>query len=191
MALGVILMGVSGCGKTTVGNALAARLGWPFYDGDDYHPAENVAKMSQGIPLTDADRWPWLDYLGGLLRSHLEAGESVLLACSALKQSYRDRLADGLSGVMFVHLRGDFNLLNARMLARRGHYMKAEMLRSQLETLEEPRDALVVEVDQAPEAIVEQIIVELAKLAKQDKLLALRGPLKIKNETASPKSGSQ
>ena len=168
LALAVILMGVSGSGKTTVGNALSERLGWPFYDGDDYHPAENVAKMSQGIPLTDADRWPWLDYLGGLLRGHLEAGESVLLACSALKQSYRDRLVDGLSGVMFVHLRGDFNLLNARMLARRGHYMKAEMLRSQLETLEEPRDALVIEVDQAPEAIVEQIVANLIAIDALD-----------------------
>lgn len=159
--LGIILMGVSGCGKTSVGINLSKKLGWPFFDGDDFHPEENVAKMSAGEPLTDRDRLPWLKTLHDLLKGHLQRGISLVLACSALKEEYRQILSSGISNVVFVHLRGDFDLIHARMRARREHYMKPEMLRSQFASLEPPKSGITVEVDQSLEGITAQILKEL------------------------------
>ena len=155
-----VLMGVSGCGKSTVGAALAAKLGCPFYDGDDFHPPRNVAKMSRGVPLTDADREPWLDRLHNLIREQLARGETAVLACSALKKQYREHLRQGNDSVQFVYLRGDFDLIWQRLKTRRGHYMKADLLRSQFRALEEPGtdEAIIVDVDHDVSTIVEQLI---------------------------------
>ena len=141
----VVLMGVCGCGKTTVGRALAIDLGWPFLDADDFHPEANVAKMRAGIALTDDDRWPWLDRLATEMAAINARGAHAVLACSALRQAYRDRLARG-GDVRFVHLKGDRATLAPRLATRAGHYMPASLLDSQLSTLEEPADALVVDV---------------------------------------------
>jgi gluconokinase len=154
----IVLMGVSGSGKTSVGVRLSQRLNWPFYDGDDFHPPENIAKMGQGIPLDDADRVPWLAILNNLISEHLSAGKSMLLACSALKRKYRDQLTDGNPGTVFVYLKGDFNLIFDRMGVRSGHYMKAEMLQSQFSALENPKDALVVDISQDLDGITKEII---------------------------------
>jgi gluconokinase len=153
----IVLMGVSGCGKTSVGERLSQILGWPFFDGDDFHPTGNVAKMSQGIPLNDDDRAPWLAILHDLIADHLQAGKSMILACSALKQKYRDQLEEGNPEVLMIYLKGDFNLIFERMSTREDHYMKAEMLRSQFEALEEPADAITVNIDKNLEEIVEEI----------------------------------
>lgn len=161
----LILMGVSGCGKTSVGEVLSQELGWPFYDGDDFHPPGNVAKMAAGIPLDDTDRQPWLQVLHDLIHQHLAKGNPILLACSALKEAYRRALAEGNPGTVFIYLKGDFNLILGRMQARAGHYMKAEMLRSQFGALEEPPEALVVDIDQSPEQIARIIITELALMS--------------------------
>jgi len=141
----VVVMGVCGCGKTTVGRALAASLAWPFLDADDFHPPANVAKMASGQPLTDADRWPWLDRLASELAAIFARGGDGVLACSALKQSYRDRLARA-GDVRFVHLAGDRDTIAARLAARQHRYMPPALLDSQLATLEAPRDALFVDV---------------------------------------------
>lgn len=154
----IILMGVSGCGKTSVGQQLSRISGWPFFDGDDFHPQENVEKMASGIPLSDDDRVSWLVVLHDLIADHLERGRSMLLACSALKQDYRIRLRDGNLGVVFVYLQGDFGLIFERMQARSGHYMQAEMLRSQFDALEAPAEAITVNIDQSIEGITNQII---------------------------------
>jgi len=161
MAKAVILMGVSGSGKTSVGEALAQALSWPFYDGDDFHSRKNVDKMAKGIPLDDEDRQPWLECLQDLIRENIEAGRSMVLACSALKARYRDVLKGGLEGIKFVYLTGDFDLIYSRMHHRSEHYMKAEMLRSQFRDLEAPVDALTVLVNRPIEAIVDQIIEKL------------------------------
>ena len=157
----LILMGVSGCGKTAVGERLSQILSWPFFDGDDFHPKENIKKMAAGIPLDDVDRAPWLRILHDLIAENLSSGKSLLLACSALKQSYRDQLTVDNSGAVFVHLKGDFDLILGRMQARQGHYMKAKMLRSQFETLEEPTDALTVDIGRNLDRITEEIITQL------------------------------
>src|SRR6267378_1059306 len=140
----VLLMGVSGAGKTTVGKLLASQLGWEFADADDYHPAANVEKMRRGIPLTDADRAPWLEGLRSVIVEWIVAGKNGVLACSALKKEYRNRLVVGPE-VRVVYLKGDQELLRERLLLRRGHYMKEAMLESQIATLEEPGDAIVVD----------------------------------------------
>ena len=155
-------MGVSGSGKTVIGQLLAERLGRPFFDGDDYHPQANVEKMAAGSPLDDADRKPWLERLRDLIHRRLERGESSVLACSALRRSYRAILEAEDDRVRFVHLEGDFDLIFGRMNAREGHYMKAGMLRSQFETFEPPQDALVVSIDATPEAIVDTLVRALA-----------------------------
>lgn len=151
----VIVMGVAGCGKTTVGRELARRLGCGFLDADDFHPAANIARMSQGIALQDADRWPWLDKLHAELTEARDQGRTVVLACSALRQRYRDRIVGDLSKVRWVHLKGGFELISSRLASRQGHYMKAGMLRSQFETLEAPPNALELDVAAPPEALVE------------------------------------
>ncbi|NMC52132.1 MAG: gluconokinase [Chloroflexi bacterium] len=153
-----IIMGVSGCGKTSVGKALAERLGWDFFDADDYHPAENVAKMSSGVPLTDEDRAPWLSELQKLIASSLAQGRPGVLACSALKERYRRALLAGNPGVQVVYLKGSYELIWSRMSARTDHYMKPHMLRSQFEALEEPDDALPVDISLPVEEIVERIL---------------------------------
>lgn len=153
----IILMGVTGCGKTTIGQLLAQELNWPFYDGDDFHPAASVEKMRAGIPLTDDDRAPWLATLQNLIRENLNANQSGILACSALKQKYRDRLQVDPLNVRFVFLQGDFTTIAQRLAARTNHYMDPNLLASQFEALEEPRDALAVDIAQTPRAIVARI----------------------------------
>jgi gluconokinase len=150
----VIVMGVSGSGKTTIGEALAARLDWRYLDADDYHPPENVVKMAAGTPLQDEDRWPWLDRLNSALRSEKDA----VVGCSALKDSYRERLTAGLKQFRIAYLKGSFELLSARAAARKHRFMPASLLKSQFETLEPPRDAIEVDVAQPVQACVQQIL---------------------------------
>ena len=152
----VVLMGVCGCGKSTIGRALAAELDWPFLDADTVHPQANVAKMAAGIPLTDEDRWPWFDRIVAEMRRHAAAGKHVVIACSALKQAYRDRLASGGS-VRFVYLKGDAKTIGPRLAGRTGHFMPASLLASQFATLEEPADAIVIDIVQPVEAQVAAI----------------------------------
>jgi gluconokinase len=157
----VLLMGVTASGKSTVGRLLADRLGWTFYDGDDYHPPANVAKMSRGIPLTDEDRLPWLDTLNGIMRRHEQEQTSAIVASSALKASYRERLARDVSSLVVVFLKGEPEILQARLDARRDHFMPRTMLPSQLAALEEPKDAIVVDAGLSPETIVGLLIERL------------------------------
>lgn len=166
MAIAIILIGVSGCGKSSVGNGLADKLNWPFYDGDDYHPQSNIDKMAQGLPLNDSDRQPWLERLHDLIAEHLNEKKSLIMACSALKSKYRQTLAGGRSNVKFVYLAGSFDLIYRRMQKRRKHYMKAEMLHSQFADLELPQNALTVLVDQPVDAIVAEIIENLQPFCK-------------------------
>lgn len=154
----VVVMGVTGAGKTTVGRPLAESVGAEFIDADDYHPAGNVAKMRAGTPLTDADRAPWLERLNAVLREHDAGGRSVVLACSALKAAYREALLEALPAARLVHLRGAKDLIAARLAARRGHYMDPALLQSQFAVLEAPAEAIVVDVDGTPEAIVAAIV---------------------------------
>ena len=154
----IVLMGVAGSGKTTIGRLLSRATGWPFFDGDDFHPPENVAKMARGIPLTDSDRAGWLAQLANLICSHLEAQQPMILACSALKRSYRAQLLVDASRVHFVYLKGDYAAILARLQARSGHYMRPEMLASQFADLEEPPEALQVDTSAAPEEIVNTIL---------------------------------
>ena len=155
----IVVMGVTGAGKTTVGKILAQRLGLAFYDADDFHPAENRAKMARNEPLADSDRWPWLDRLRAIIETALAGGGALVLACSALKASYRARLAGGdtVGRVRFVYLAGTPELLRARLAQRPGHFMKPGMLDSQLATLEVPSDAVTVDVALPVAAQVERI----------------------------------
>ena len=157
----VIVMGVAGAGKTTVGRLLAAQLGWEFRDADDLHPPANKSKLHSGIALTDVDRAPWLRAVRSLVESMLGSGARVVVACSALKQSYRDEIAADSALVKFVYLKGSEELLRARLAGRIGHFMNPALLQSQIDTLEEPRDAFVVDVALAPEAIVKEIRAKL------------------------------
>jgi gluconokinase len=153
----VVVMGVSGSGKSTVGQLLASRLDCPFLDGDDFHPPENVAKMAAGTPLADADRWPWLENLNVKLRRQKKA----VLACSALKASYRRALSRGLADCRFVHLRGSIELIRARLQHRRHRYMPASLLESQFAALEPPTRAIGIDIGQPPERCVEEILAAL------------------------------
>jgi gluconokinase len=153
-----IVMGVSGCGKSSVGKALAEHLGWDFYDADDFHPPENVAKMANGIPLDDSDRAPWLASLNELISSSLKADKPGVLACSALKERYRQKLMNGNNGVQLVYLKGSYDLIWSRMETRTDHYMKPHMLKSQFETLEEPTNALTMDISMSLDDIVQRII---------------------------------
>lgn len=152
----VVLMGVAGSGKTTIGEKLAGELGWAFADADQFHPTANVAKMSAGHPLNDHDRAPWLAAIRAYVDQTLAAGRNAVVTCSALRQRYRDVIL-GDSRERLVYLKGSREVLWSRISARKGHFMKPDMLDGQLATLEEPKDALVVEVDQTPEQIVAAI----------------------------------
>jgi len=154
-------MGVSGAGKTTVGQLLASELEWDFVDADDYHPPENVEKMRNGIPLTDADRAPWIETLRTLIANWIAAEKNTVLACSALKQAYRERLHVSPE-VQVVYLKGTPQTLRQRLHARRGHFMTERMLDSQLAALEAPQDAVTVDADRSPAEIVTEIQSRLA-----------------------------
>ena len=153
----VLIMGVAGSGKTTVGRQLAAELGWPYHEADDFHSAANKTKMAEGRPLDDTDRAPWLAAIRAAMDACVAAGRSAVFTCSALKESYRHVLTAGRPEVRLVFLTGDRALLEARLAARPGHYMKAGMLDSQLAILEAPKDALTLEVHATPEALVAEI----------------------------------
>lgn len=152
-------MGPAGSGKTKVGKLLAAQLSWEFADGDDFHPPANIAKMSQGIPLTDEDRLPWLQSIRDAMRQWQAQGKSIVIACSALKRSYRELLGIGPNAkdIKLVYLKGTFDLLLERLHSRTGHYMKVQMLASQLADLEEPTDAIIIDISKTPEEIVSEI----------------------------------
>lgn len=154
----VIVMGVSGCGKSSVGESLARSLGWDFYDADNFHPPANVAKMANGTPLDDSDRAPWLASLHDMISSSLKADQPGVLACSALKERYRQQLMDSNDGVQVVYLKGTYDLIWSRMEKRTDHYMKPHMLQSQFEVLEEPTDALTMDISLPVEEIVQEII---------------------------------
>jgi gluconokinase len=155
VSLAVVVMGVQGCGKTSVGSALAARLGARFLDADDFHPPANVEKMRAGTPLDDTDRAPWLERLNAELRASVARGEPVVLACSALKARYRDALGHGLPSLRFVHLAGSFELIAQRLAARNHRYMPTTLLRSQFDALEPPSDAIAIDVGGTVDEIVE------------------------------------
>ena len=189
----LVVMGVCGSGKTVVGERLAERLGLPFFDADDFHSPENKSKMSRGIPLTDEDRLPWLSSLKALLGEHDARGEGLVLACSALREKFRvdlrsaaparppapvaepalagrDLGAGGAPGVTFVYLKGDRSVIAPRMAARKGHYMNPALLDSQYEALEEPADAITVDVDAEPDVIVENVMAALRAAEQQDRV---------------------
>jgi gluconokinase len=153
----IVVMGVAGAGKTTVGRMLAQSLGWEFHDGDDLHSEENKARMRRGIALDDAARVPWLRAVRELIEAMLSSGTSGVVACSALKQSYRDAIIVDPALVKFVYLKGSREQIAARIRNRRGHFMNPALEQSQFDTLEEPRDAIVEDVSSAPEAIVSSI----------------------------------
>lgn len=159
----VILFGVSGSGKTTIGKLLAEQLGWRFYEADDFHPRANIEKMRSGHPLTDEDRWPWLKLLREQITRSLAAKENAVLACSALKRVYRERLCVS-NDVKFVFLRGDYALIERQLRRRRGHFMNPVLLQSQFADLEEPRpneDAITIELGRTPEELAEEIKAKL------------------------------
>lgn len=149
----IILMGVCGCGKTTIGELLAGELDWPYYDGDDFHPEANVAKMAQGIPLTDGDRFPWLRILAEKIGQWIAAGENAILGCSALKKKYREILVGERPEVRIVHLKGAKELIQRRLQERVHRYMPADLLDSQFAALEEPEEALNIDIAPEPEII--------------------------------------
>lgn len=159
----VLVMGTTGAGKTTVGKLLAEKLGWTFLDADDFHPAANVEKMRQGIPLTDADRVPWLAAIHAELARQNAAGKDCVLACSALKNSYRETIGAGLA-MKTVYLKGSYEEMRAHILARHGHFAGEGILAGQFRDLEEPGEAIVVSVRHTPGEIAEEVLEEL-KLA--------------------------
>ncbi len=163
---GIVVMGVSGAGKSTVGAMLAERLGWPFEDGDAFHPPANVEKMRAGTPLTDEDRWPWLAAIAARIAAARAGGRGVVIACSALRRAYRDVLRAGHADIRFLHLTGDPALIMARQAARQGHYMPASLVASQFATLEPPEteaDVIDLDVDPEPPAIVQKTIAALRR----------------------------
>ena len=160
----IVVMGVTGSGKTTVGQRLAETLGWRFHDADDFHPPANKAKMHAGIPLTDEDRWPWLRALRAVIEQALADKAGAVVTCSALKRAYRDVLSGGLPQVRYVHLTGDPGVLAARLAGRRGHFMNPALLDSQIATLEAPADAIDVDVALTPDQQVAAIRQALSTL---------------------------
>jgi gluconokinase len=172
----LVVMGVSGSGKSTIADKLAARLGWTFEDGDRFHPASNVAKMSAGHPLTDEDRWPWLQAIADEIDRVCKAREQVVIACSALKRAYRDILVHGRSDVRIIYLGGTQELIASRLAARKGHFMPPGLLTSQFKTLEPPgadENPVTVSIDASVEAIVDDIVAQL-KLTPTDSAPARR-----------------
>lgn len=160
----IVVMGVSGCGKSTVAEALASRLRWPFAEADTFHPTANVEKMRAGVPLTDEDRWPWLEAMRAWIESTRASGRRCIVTCSALKRSYRERIAGGLADARFVHLHGPYDLIAARLATRQHDYMPASLLRSQFEALEPPgedENPLVLPVDRAVDDLVREIVAKL------------------------------
>jgi len=165
----VIIFGVSGAGKTTVGKLLARKLGWHFLEADDFHPTANIKKMRSGVPLVDEDRWPWLENLRELIKRRIEAGENAVVACSVLKRKYRDRLRVN-SDVKFMFLRGDYALIAEQLRHRRSHFMNPDLLRSQFADLEEPEPdegTITIELGRTPEELVEELKTKL-RLAGKD-----------------------
>jgi gluconokinase len=159
----IIVFGVSGAGKTTIGKLLSRELGWRFVEADDFHPAANIEKMRSGHPLSDEDRWPWLDRLRKKIEQLLSAGENAVLACSALKRAYRDRLRVS-DEVKLVFLRGNYALVERQMRSRHRHFMDASLLQSQFDDLEQPQsdeNVLTIELGRTPEEIVERIEAKL------------------------------
>lgn len=157
----LILMGPMGCGKTTIGKLLAKKLGWPFYDGDEFHPKENVQKMQAGIPLTDGDRQSWLETLHAHIQSLLQHRQNAIFACSALKKSYRDILGVNQTTVITVYLKGSYELLRKRIEERKHPFMNKDLLKSQLDTLEEPKGGYIVDISTTPETTADTIMKDL------------------------------
>ncbi len=158
----ILVMGVSGSGKTTVGKLLADNLGWTFSDADAFHSPENVEKMQQGIPLSEADRTPWLQDLQSAIKYWLQENKNVVLACSALKDSYRQFLVVDSNRIKLVYLKGPYQLIQQRLQTRQNHYMSDQLLDSQFNTLEEPLDTIYMDVAQPPQTIVQNIRTALA-----------------------------
>ena len=154
----IVMMGVAGSGKTTIGQLLASKLGWPFFEGDDFHSPANVEKMAQGTPLTDEDREGWLTAIAEQIRQLESESRSGVIACSALKDSYRKKLSSAAKNVKFVFLRGDYDSIRERLEARAGHYMKSTLLQSQFDILEQPENSLDIDIRNSPEKIVDTII---------------------------------
>lgn len=158
----LLLMGVSGCGKTTTGQRLSRILGWPFRDGDSFHPPQNIAKMSSGLPLTDEDRWPWIDAIGAWMDEQIQTGQSAVVSCSALRKAYRIRLTAGRPEVQLVFLKGPREVIAERLARRKSHFMPASLLESQFAALEEPRGGerpLIVSVTLPPNRVIDRILV--------------------------------
>ena len=156
----IIVMGVSGSGKTTIGRLLAHDLGWDFYDADDFHPAQNIAKMSRGLALSDEDRQPWLQSLRGLIVDSIESGKQVVIACSALKETYRASLRVNVN-VQFVYLKGSFEQIKTRVTDRQNHFMPGDLLADQFAILEEPLDAVPIDISMPPDQISKAIRIAL------------------------------
>ena len=161
----IVVMGVSGAGKSTVGRLIAARLDCPFRDADGFHPKANIEKMASGVPLTDEDRWPWLRAIAAWIEEHRATGTTCVVTCSALKRVYRDLVTDNQrTDVRLVYLKGNIDLIEARLKARTGHFMPPALLRSQFDALEEPRTdehAITVPIEMTPEGIAEKAIESL------------------------------
>jgi gluconokinase len=157
----IVVMGVSGSGKTTIGRLLAQRLACEFADADDFHSADNKAKMRAGIPLTDEDRLPWLDSLAELFESRERQNQLLVVACSALKESYRQLFLNSDRNLLFVYLKIDYETVALRLHERHHEFMNPDLLKSQFETLEEPKDAIIVDASETPEKIVDEILAEV------------------------------
>lgn len=158
-----VIIGPMGCGKTTIGQVLATRLSWQFYDADDFHPEANKKKMAQGVPLEDSDREPWLNILHQIIQEHLTDGRSMILACSALKKKYRRMLGIDQQQVFSIFLKGSYSLLEERIAGRSHQFMARDLLQSQLDTLEEPDSGLTVDIAGTPEEICQTIIDQLIR----------------------------
>ena len=158
----IVVMGVSGVGKTTIGTMLASRLGWAYYDADDFHPAENVEKMRRGIPLTDEDREGWLTAIGALIRKRVDEDAPAVVSCSALKESYRRKLEIPDEKVALLYLKAPKDVVEERIRSRSGHFFSPDLLTSQYQTLEEPSGAVVVNATPAPAAVVSEAVRKLS-----------------------------